>query len=179
MICLESKKEKSEIREWLESAAIAVVLALIIKFFLFEFVLVDGASMFPTLHDGDRLIVNKLEYRLNNPQFQDIIILEYNTESTHIEFVKRIIGMPGDTVAIRDSIVYINGTPLEEDYINTEAYPDYPEVIVPEGSYFVLGDNRNHSKDSRYEDVGFVEEDEIVGKVVYRVYPFEDFGKIK
>lgn len=175
---MKSKKEKSEIREWLESVAIAVVLALIIKFFLFEFVLVDGNSMFPTLHDGDRLIVNKLEYRLNDPKVQDIIILEYNTEIVHVEFVKRIIGMPGDTIAIRDSIVYINGIPLEEDYINTEAYPDYPEVTVPEGSYFVLGDNRNNSKDSRYEDVGFVKKDEIVGKVAYRVYPFDDFGKI-
>lgn len=178
MIYLKEKKEKSEIREWLESAAIAVVLALIIKFFLFEFVLVDGASMFPTLHDGDRLIVNKLEYRLKDPQFKDIIILEYNTKDVHVEFVKRIIGMPGDTVAIQDSVVYVNGRPIEEEYINKEMYPDYREVTVPKGAYFVLGDNRNNSKDSRYEDVGFVKEDEIVGKVVYRVYPFDDFGKI-
>lgn len=175
MIYLEGKKEKSEIREWLESAAIAVVLALIIKFFLFEFVLVDGDSMFPTLHDGDRLIVNKLEYRIGDPEFQDIIILNYNSQ---LEFVKRIIGMPGDTIEIKDSIVYVNGKPLQEDYIDSEPILDFAKVTVPEGSYFVLGDHRNNSKDSRYEDVGFVKKDEIVGKVVYRVYPFDDFGKI-
>ena len=179
---MEGKKEKSEIREWLESAAIAIVLALLIKFFLFEFVLVDGRSMEPTLHNGDRLIVTKFQYQFDDPKFQEIIILEYDPKDfsdKKVEFVKRIIGLPGDTVEIRDSIVYINNKPLEEDYTNTDLYPDYEKVTVPEGSYFVLGDNRANSMDSRYEEVGFVKEDEIVGKVVYRVYPFKDFGKIE
>jgi signal peptidase I len=173
---MREKKQKSEIREWLESAAVAVVLALLIKFFLFEFVLVEGSSMYPTLHDNDRLIVTKIQYFFDEPHFKDIIILNY---SDSVEFVKRVIGTPGDTVEIKNSVVYLNNEPLKETYINSEQYADFEQIVVPKGTYFVLGDNRNNSKDSRFEDVGFISEDEIVGKVVYRVYPFNSMGEIE
>ncbi|MPW26064.1 signal peptidase I [Alkalibaculum sp. M08DMB] len=173
---MRAKKEKSEIREWLESAAIAVVLALLIKFFLFEFVMVDGNSMYPTLNHNDRLIVTKIQYYFGEPEFDDVVILNYNN---NVEFVKRIIGRPGDTVEIRDSIVYLNNEPLEEDYINTEPYLDFDQVVVPRDTYFVLGDNRNNSRDSRYSDVGFVSEDKIIGKVLFRIFPFNNIGTIE
>ena len=169
-------KQKSELREWIESAAFAVILALLIKFFLFEFVLVEGNSMFPTLHDNDRLVVTKIQYFFDEPKFEDIIILNY---SDSVEFVKRVIGKPGDSIEIKDSVVYLNNEPLKETYINTESYADFEKVIIPKGTYFVLGDNRNNSRDSRFEDVGFINEDEIVGKVVFRIYPFNHMGIIE
>lgn len=169
------KKEKSEIREWLEAAAIAIILALVIKFFIFEFVLVDGSSMYPTLHDNDRLLVTKIQYYFHEPEFEDIVILNY---SKNIEFVKRIIGKSGDSVEIKNSIVYLNGEALDEPYINNESYADFPQVIVPKDTYFVLGDNRANSKDSRFEDVGFISKDVIVGRVVFRIYPFNTIGTI-
>lgn len=173
---MRKKRQKNEIREWLESALIAIVLALFIKTFLLEFVLVEGNSMYPTLHNNDRLIVTKVQYYFSKPQFNDIIILNYDN---NIEFVKRVIGMPGDTVEIKDSVVYINNEPLKEPYINSEPYLDFDKVVVPEGSYFVLGDNRNNSRDSRFNDVGYIDEDDIIGKVVYRIFPLKTIGVIR
>lgn len=168
-------KSKNEMREWIVSAGIAIILALIIKFFLFEFVLVDGDSMYPTLNDNDRLVVGKIQYFFHEPEFGDIVILNYDKNT---EFVKRVIGKAGDSIKIKDSIVYLNGDALDEPYINDEEYSEFKQVVVPTGTYFVMGDNRNHSKDSRFIDVGFVKEEDIVGKVVFRIYPFNNMGVI-
>lgn len=175
---MKPKQERSgslELKEWVQSAVIAIILAFIIKMFLFDFVLVQGSSMFPTLENGDRLIVNKIGYTIGEPNYEDVVILSY---SDSVEYVKRVIGKPGDTVEIRDQIVYINNQPLTEVYINTEAYDDFSKVTVPQGSYFVMGDNRANSSDSRFESLGFVEEDAIDGKVIFRIWPISDLGMV-
>ncbi len=171
----EARSEKSEAREWIQAVIIAVLIAFGIKFFLFDFVRVDGSSMYPTLQNNNRVIVNKIGYRLGDPEYGDIVILSFD-QST--EYVKRIIGKGGDTISIKDNVVYRNGEPLVETYINNEDYPDFDEVTVPEGSYFVLGDNRNHSSDSRFASLGFVERDRIDGKVVFRIFPFSEWGSV-
>ncbi|MGL4606733.1 MAG: signal peptidase I [Eubacteriaceae bacterium] len=171
-------KEKSgglEIREWVQSAIIAIILAFIIKMFLFDFVMVDGSSMFPTLENGDRLIINKIGYTIGEPAKEDIVILNYNATT---EYVKRIIAKGGDTVEIKDQTTYVNDVPLQEDYINNEPFEDFSKVTVPEGTYFVMGDNRANSSDSRYKSLGFVEKDAIVGKVIFRIWPLSHFGVV-
>lgn len=177
---LGTKKDTSnrsmELKEWIQSIILAVIIAFVLKFFIIDFVFVDGSSMYPTLVDGDRIIVNQIGYRFHEPQYGDIITLHYDANT---EYVKRIIGKGGDTISITDNVVYRNGVPLEEDYINTEDYPDFPEVTVPAGEYFVMGDNRAHSSDSRYQDLGFVTRSQIVGKVVFRFWPFTSFGIIE
>ena len=170
------KKKKSELREWLEAGTIAIILAVVIKMFLFEFVLVEGSSMYPTLHNNDRLMVTKVQYYFHEPEFEDIVILNY---SDSVEFVKRVIGKAGDTIEVKNSVVYLNGEALDEPYISDQPYPDFAKVVVPKGTYFVMGDNRVDSRDSRYEDVGFISKDEIVGKVVFRIYPLNQMGVIK
>ena len=169
------KKEHSEAREWIQSIIIAVVLAFVIKMFLFDFVLVQGSSMHPTLENGDRLIINKIEYRLGEPDYGDIVILNY---SSSVEYVKRVIAKGGDTIAIKDQVVYVNGEPIDEPYVNTDPYGDFPEVTVPEGTYFVMGDNRENSTDSRSLMVGFVPVKNIMGKAVWRIWPFSKFGSV-
>lgn len=168
-------KGNLELKEWIQSAVIAIVLAFIIKMFLFDFVMVQGSSMFPTLVEGDRLIVNKIGYTIGVPDYGDIVILSY---SDSIEYVKRVIGEGGDTIEIKDMVVYRNGEPLAEDYINTSSYEDFAEVTVPPGSYFVMGDNRANSSDSRYPSLGFVEKDAIDGKVIFRIWPLTEIGTV-
>lgn len=168
-------KGNLELKEWIQSAVIAIVLAFIIKMFLFDFVMVQGSSMYPTLVEGDRLIVNKIGYTIGEPDYGEIVILSY---SDSVEYVKRVIGKGGDTIEIKDRIVYRNGEPLSEDYINTEAYDDFSEVIVPIGTYFVMGDNRANSSDSRYPSLGFVERDAIDGKVIFRIWPLSEIGLV-
>lgn len=170
------KKRKSEWREWLESAIIAIVLALFIKLFVFEFVLVEGSSMNPTLDDGDRLVVAKIQYYFQDPDYDDIVILHY---SQGVEFVKRVVAVGGDTVEIKDSVLYLNGEAVDEPFTDQSTYQDYPLTVVPDGAYFVLGDNRDNSRDSRFADVGFIEDDDIVGKVFLRIYPFDQFGMVE
>ncbi|NTW71712.1 MAG: signal peptidase I [Eubacteriaceae bacterium] len=171
----QEKKPKSEAREWIESAAIAIALALLIKFFIFEFVLVEGSSMNPTLENGDRLVVTKYQYYFSEPEYSDIIILKYTNS---IEFVKRVVAEGGDTIEIKDMVIYVNGKPVAEDYTDGSVYPDFKKTVVPKGSYFVLGDNRDNSRDSRFADVGFISKEDIVGKVMFRLYPFDKIGKI-
>jgi signal peptidase I len=138
--------------------------------------------MNPTLHHNDSLWVDKLSYELGDPKRFDVIIFDYD-ENT--EYVKRIIGLPGESVRIdQDGSIYINGELLEENYGSERILPTNigrasQTIILGSDEYFVLGDNRNNSSDSRYADVGNVKREDIVGKVSLRIYPFSDIGFIK
>jgi signal peptidase I len=167
------KSKNHEWVEWVQAIVFAVVIAYIIKFFLFDIIEVDGNSMYPTLHDKDRLIVSKINYK--EPNIGDIIIFKYPADE-NLDFIKRIVAKEGDKVEIKNNYLYINNKKIEEPYINDKQLNDFSEVIVPENSFFVLGDNRNSSRDSRYSDVGFLDEDNIKGKAIIRIWPIESVG---
>lgn len=161
---------KSEYRENVEAFAIAVVTILFILIFVAQSFLVKGSSMDPTLQDGERLIVNKFIYKFRTPRTGEIIVFKYPGDLSK-KFIKRVIGEPGDTVSIQNSKVYVNGRALDEPYILEKMDSDYEFVTVPEGTIFVLGDNRNGSRDSRYSDVGFVPLGNVVGRANLIFWP--------
>lgn len=173
---------KTEIREYIEAFLIAVLLALFIIIFIAQSFLVQGSSMEPSLHNGQRLIVDKLTYRFSLPKLGDIIVFRYPTDPSR-KFIKRVIGSPGDEILIKGGQVYVNGDKLLEDYINGPTYgayaPDYGPIVVPEGSYFVLGDNRRKSDDSRFKDVGFVPSSLILGRALVVYWPLNTLKVIK
>lgn len=146
-----------------------IIAVILIRTFIITPVRVDGASMDQTLEDGQILLL----YKLANIDYGDIVVLDEEKEGEII--IKRIIGMPGDTVSIKDNTVYVNDEELEEDYAYGET-SDYEEITLGDDEYFILGDNRPISKDSRY--FGPVKEDEIIGKVIFRLWPFNKFGTI-
>lgn len=146
-----------------------IIAVILIRTFIITPVRVDGASMDQTLEDGQTLLL----YKLANVDYGDIVVLDEEKEGEII--IKRIIGMPGDTVSIRDNTIYVNGEEVEEDYAYGET-SDYEEITLDDDEYFILGDNRPISKDSRY--FGPVKEDEIIGKVIFRLWPFNKFGTI-
>ena len=183
----ESKKpEEINIVKELLSLIIFIGLVVLLCYFVINFVgcrsRVDGSSMNPTLEDGDNLWVDKLSYRFGNPKRFDVIIFNYDEDTT---YVKRIIGLPGETVRIdQDGHIFINDQLLKEDYGKEVILPTNlgrasQPVVLGEDEYFVLGDNRNNSQDSRWADVGNVNRKDIVGKVILRIYPFSKFGTIK
>ena len=137
-----------------------IIAVILIRTFIITPVRVDGASMDQTLEDGQILLL----YKLANVDYGDIVVLDEEKEGEII--IKRIIGMPGDTVSIKDNTVYVNGEEVEEDYAYGET-SDYEEITLDDDEYFILGDNRPISKDSRY--FGPVKEDEIIGKVIFRL----------
>ena len=145
---------------------------------------VEGASMENTLHNGDNLIVDKLSYRFRDPERYDIIIFPGPEEfGQHPYYIKRIIGMPGETVQIKDGKVYINDKELKSDVYGITDYIDYPgiaeePITLGDDEYFCLGDNRPVSQDSRYKEVGPVKRSIIVGKVWIRIWPLTKFGKV-
>ncbi len=161
--------KKSEYRENVESFAIAVLTILFIIIFIIQSFLVSGTSMVPTLQDRERLIVNKFIYRFTSPRTGDIIVLKPPHDTR--KYIKRVIGLPNDSIEIRDSKVYVNGTELKEPYINEKNLQDYPYTNVPDQTIFVMGDNRNYSKDSRDPDVGFIPLKNVVGKAVFIFWP--------
>ncbi|MBS4207644.1 signal peptidase I [Bacillus sp. FJAT-50079] len=178
-------KEKNEIWEWTKALLIAIGLAVVIRYFLFAPIVVDGSSMMPTLHNGDRMIVNKL----GKPDRFDIVVFHAPEQK---DYIKRVIGLPGDTVEYRNDVLYINGEPFEEPYLDvyksqiTEGLltPDFKleelpggHVTVPEGQVFVMGDNRRFSKDSRH--IGTIDMSAIIGdtKIVY--WPVKDIRLVK
>ena len=158
----------NEIWEWVRSIAIAVILAVLIRLFLFEVYVVEGASMFPTLDNHERLVVNKLVYHLNDPQPGDIVVFNY---SHHRDFIKRVIGVSGDRVEIKGGEVYVNDLPLDEPYLLEEAWMEFEPTEVPAGCVFLLGDNRNNSMDSRDSNVGCVSLDRVKGKALFVFWP--------
>lgn len=178
-------KQKKEVWEWLKALAIAVLLAVVIRYFLLAPIVVDGSSMMPTLNDQDRMIVNKIGYTLGSPDRFDIVVFHATEER---DYIKRIIGLPGDTIEYKDDVLYINGKAQEEPYLDeykaqltdggtlTEDFtlsdqPTFAET-VPEGYVFVMGDNRRNSVDSRH--IGFVSMDDIVGKTSIVYWPMSE-----
>lgn len=170
----EEKSLGSEVRDWVISIAIAVVLALLIRHFVVELYLVDGPSMRPTLQNQERLVVNKFIYKFEEPQRGDILIFQYPKDPSR-DFIKRVIAVPGDTIEIKNNHVFVNGELKNEPYILSTTKGDYPLATVPEGHIFVMGDNRNNSEDSRFADVGMVPYELIKGKAMLVFWPFDKF----
>lgn len=164
-----AEKRKS-VWGWLIAIGIAVAAALLIRAFLFEIILVDGPSMQPTLYTNERLAVEKVSRYAGLPQRGDIVIVHYS-DGTDNNYVKRVIGLPGETIEIKDSTVYINGQALEEDYISSYPYADMASITVAEDTVFVMGDNRANSTDSRA--VGPIRQEQIVGHAVAVIFPFD------
>lgn len=176
-----SEKVKKEIFEWVKVFALAIVFAFLITQFI-KPTLVRGESMYSTLEEGDYLIINRMAYKFGEPDRGDIIVFKSNLQQddgTSKDLVKRIIGVGGDTVKIENSKVYVNGTELDETYIDDQITEGNVDTVVPEGTVFVLGDNRDISLDSRYEQVGFINESDILGKVFVRLYPFNKIGLLE
>ena len=161
---------QEELVAWIKTVASAAVYATLIVTFGFQVARVEGQSMAPTLVDQDRLIVNKLVYRLSPPHQLDIVMLYYPLKPEK-SFVKRVIAEEGDTVKVVDGQVFVNDVPLADRYVPTEykSHDDWGPQIVPEGYYFVMGDHRNNSSDSRHW--GFVPKRYIIGKVQVRWWP--------
>jgi len=159
----------AEIWDWIRSILIAVILAIVIRLFLFEVFVVEGRSMYPTLHETERLMVNKVVYHFDEPQSGDIVVFEYQPGR---DFIKRVIGVAGDKIEIVDGKVYINDVKLDEPYLPEDLnYYDYGPVEVPIGSYFVMGDYRQNSMDSRDSRVGFVSRDHLKGRAFFIFWP--------
>lgn len=166
---------KSEIREYVEALVISVALAGFIIFFVAQSFLVEGSSMEPSFHHRQRLLVEKVSYRFTEPERGQVVVFRYPGDPRR-KFIKRIIGLPGDEVTIQNGFLYVNGLRLDEDYINGPTYgtysaPTYGPVLVPQGHYFVLGDNRRNSDDSRYPDVGFVPKKNLIGRALFVYWP--------
>lgn len=178
------KEEKITAKEVL-SLVIYFAIVIIAMFLIIHFVgqrtEVSGTSMENTLNDGDNLIVDKISYRFRDPERFDIIIFPYQYEEDTY-YIKRIIGLPGETVQIVDGKIYINGEVLEENYgkeVMKEAGRASTPIVLGGDEYFVLGDNRNKSLDSRDPSVGNVKRSSIVGRAWVRIWPLSDFGVLK
>lgn len=177
----EKDENKNESIEWVKSIITAIVIALFIKTFIFNTTYVLGNSMYPTLHEKDRLFANKVTLYFSSPSRGDIVIIKA-PDSPKKDYIKRVIAIEGDTVEIIDGEVYVNGELLEEDYIEEDSYTNaYEEGAweIPEGYIFVLGDNREEgaSKDSRY--FGYVSEKSVKGIAGFRYFPLNKrFGKL-
>jgi len=167
-----------KIFEVVKSIAILLVIVMFIINFIFQIVTVNGESMAPTLHNNDKLILGKVSYRITAIKRNDIVVIKYPADIRE-RIIKRVIAVAGDKVKINDNILYINGKAINEYYRNEDFMKDYDEVLVPPDSIFVLGDNRNFSKDSRSIDIGFVKLNLLEGKAVIRLYPFNRIGRIR
>ncbi|MCR5208174.1 MAG: signal peptidase I [Eubacterium sp.] len=185
----EEEKQKSFLKEALDFCLpiiIALIVAMLLKSFVFANAVVPTGSMLDTIQLGDRVIASRLEYKFNEPERYDIIIFRFpdavDAGDNKTFFVKRVIGLPGETVSIENGVVYVTGKDgktiqLEDDFIKEPMNGSFGPYEVPEDSYFMLGDNRNHSEDSRYWNNKFVHKDLIIGKVKFRYYP--SIGKVE
>lgn len=171
-----------ELLGWLFYILIIIGLTYLIITYVGQRTRVSGSSMETTLSDGDNLIVDKLSYRFQEPKRFDIVVFPYKYEE-NAYYIKRIIGLPGDTVQVKDGYTYINGELLESDIYGAEVMIEAGTASEPitlgEDEYFVLGDNRNHSLDSRDPSVGILKREDLIGRAWVRIYPFDKMGVIR
>ncbi|HHW99311.1 MAG TPA: signal peptidase I [Firmicutes bacterium] len=164
---------QEELKEWIKALLLAVVLAVALRTFVVDNYIVDGDSMLPTLHDQERVLVYKLGQKLGlKPQRGDIVVFQYAREPWR-DFVKRVVGLEGDEVEIRDGKLFVNGIVQNEPYLSAPMLGSYGPQIVPAGTVFVLGDNRNISMDSRDPQVDMVRLDTIRGKAFIVYWPIK------
>jgi signal peptidase I len=168
---------RNEIRVWTRDLLIAIGLALVIIVFLYQPVKVEGTSMAPLLSDQERIFINKFVYRFEPIQRRDVVVFWYPLDHSK-SFIKRVIGLPGESVEIRQGTVYVNGRAIDEPYVPAqyEDMSDYGPVRVPRDSYFVMGDHRISSNDSRV--FGCVPSKFIYGRAVFAYWPVDHFGSI-
>ncbi len=164
---------------YLMCIAAAALLALVIRTWVLLPTEVSGTSMQPTLEPHDRLLTSPLPYLWGEPQRGDIIVFHPPHESGDALFVKRVIGLPGEHVLIENGEIFIDDKKLDEPYLPDDYTAGYVDTVVPERTVFVLGDNRNVSHDSRDSDVACIGYDEIQGEALWRIYPFESFGRVE
>lgn len=177
MYQLSKMKLKEEFIGWLKAFFIAILVALFLRTFIFATSIVDGDSMFPTLEDGERVIFNKAIYMIGEPDRGDIVIIQRPFKN----YVKRIVGLPGETIEVKEHTLYINDKVYHQDFLSKEMQQktsDFGPVKIPEESYFVLGDNRARSKDSR-NGLGFISKQEIIGRSEFIIYPFSEWSFTK
>lgn len=185
------KKEKNELLEWLKAILVSALFVIAIRVFIFTPMVVDGASMMPTYENGDRVIVNKIGKQISDFERFDVIVFEAKED---INYIKRIIGLPGDHIAYEDDVLYVNGNAMDEPYLNTnkENLLDNGTLtqdltlesltgltVIPDGYLFVLGDNRRKSNDSREASIGLIPMEKVLGKTTIRIYPLENIGIVK
>ena len=166
-----------EVRGWARDIFFTALIAILVVIFVVQPVKVEGTSMEPRLEPQDRIFVNKFVYYFSGIARADIVVFWYPKDKTK-SFIKRVVGLPGETVEVRSGVVYLNGEKLAEPYLAGEFDNDsYPLQVVPPEHYFVLGDHRNSSNDSR--DWGFVPEQNIFGEAVFRYWPLSKLGLIR
>jgi signal peptidase I len=169
--------------DFIQTLVVFAAIGTAIYFFIAQPHKVSGSSMVPNFHNGDYIITDKVTYKIGDPQHGDIIVFK-NPRDESQDFIKRIIGVPGDTVRVEDGKVYVNGNQIPEPYLpdqlfteNRAYFTDGKDIIVEEGKYVVFGDNRPNSSDSR--EWGFITKAEIIGKVFLRYWPANQIGIIK
>ena len=162
---------KKTILEWTKTLLITFVLFFAFRTYIAEAYYIPSGSMIPTLQISDRIVANKFTYKLTDINRGDIVVFNPPIESTN-PFVKRVIGLPNETISVNNGIVYINNKPLKESYISESPINDFAPYKIPDNNYFLMGDNRNNSSDSRYW--GTVNINDIIGKAEFIYYPIKD-----
>lgn len=168
-----------EVCSWVIEIVITLVLAFTFVYFIGLRTSAVGQSMAETINGGDQILINRFIYKVTDPKPNDIIVfLPNGNEKSHL-YIKRVIAVPGDTVLIQNGVIYVNGELFEEE-IEVAAIEEpglaAEEIVLGDDEYFVLGDNRNNSEDSRYANIGNVKKEHIIGKAWFRVLPWGDFG---
>ena len=159
-----------EVAEWLLVIVVAVALAYLVNHFIIVNAVVPSSSMETTIMTGDRVIGLRFAYNFSEPERGDIMIFKFPDDESKL-YIKRLIGLPGETVEIKDGHVYIDGEVLDEPYLTVSTEGNYGPYTVPEDHYFMLGDNRNNSADSRFWNNTYLEREKIVGKAVFKYWP--------
>jgi len=166
-------KISQHLKEGLSILAIALFLSILIRVFIGEVYIVEGLSMLPTLEDNERIIVNKLPNQISDYHQGDIVVIEFDGEIEK-DIVKRIIAKAGDTIEIDNGKVLVNDVILQEEYLDTITQGCYQKTKVPQNKVFVMGDNRNHSLDSRFEQVGFIDISKLKGRAIVVIWPLQE-----
>lgn len=174
MSSLAEKEKKNEWLEWIKAIIFAILFALFLWTFVFATSIVEGESMEPTLKNGERVIINKLIYFIGEPDRDDIVIIQHPLKN----YVKRVIGLPGETIRMKDHILFIDDKQFDQPFLTEESKNrtgNFGPVTIPENTYFVMGDHRAISKDSR-NGLGFIAEEDIIGRSEFIIYPFSEWS---
>ena len=176
------KRAVAALFDFLQSIVVVLAVMVMVYLFIMSPQEISGASMEPNFHNGEYILTNKIQYKLENPKRGDVVIFK-SPLNKDIDYIKRIIGLPGEKVMLKDNALYVNGQKVPETYLAPDVYVfggsylrEGAEITVPEGQYFVSGDNRPHSSDSR--EFGPVAKEDFIGKALLRYWPFDKFGLV-